>query len=284
VRDNQRRSRERRKELIDDLQKRLREYEQKEMQATVAIQLAAQNVARENSRLRELLANKGISNQEIEQFLHTQPQTEPNLASQHWTKHGQSGSHALQTLESHKINSNTNHMQSSKKGPYSSIGQQPCNELRSFDANETISNASDTSSKMMRTQASTLNLIVKGSEHLQHMTMTPGQNTTRAETTPVYQENRSTWNVSNIISTVDDGNQNHLVSHSLYPSPQDSASCKSIVEQATLDMSCETAATIIAGMRGTGDEEGARIDLGCASASRECRVSNTKVFQVMEME
>jgi len=70
VRENQRRSRTRRKELIDELQQRLRGYERKEVQATVAMQLAARRVAWENAQLRDLLSEKGVSTEEIKVFLY----------------------------------------------------------------------------------------------------------------------------------------------------------------------------------------------------------------------
>jgi hypothetical protein len=70
VRENQRRSRARRQDLVNHLQQRLREYEEKEVQATLAMQLAARRVVWENSRLRVLLAHRGVSTEEIDTFLH----------------------------------------------------------------------------------------------------------------------------------------------------------------------------------------------------------------------
>ena len=49
-------------------------------------------------------------------------------------------------------------------------------------------------------------------------------------------------------------------------------------------MSCENAASIIAGMRGHNeDDEAVRKELGCASR-QTCEVKNVHVLQVMEME
>lgn len=50
-----------------------------------------------------------------------------------------------------------------------------------------------------------------------------------------------------------------------------------------LQMSCETAASIISSMRGHEDGEKIRWQLGCESHD-PCRVKNVKVLQVMEME
>lgn len=69
VRDNQRRSRARRKELLDDLQTRLDECHRRGVQATVEMQQAARHVARENQRLRALLTRKGVPDAEVDAFL-----------------------------------------------------------------------------------------------------------------------------------------------------------------------------------------------------------------------
>lgn len=50
-----------------------------------------------------------------------------------------------------------------------------------------------------------------------------------------------------------------------------------------LEMSCETAASIISGMRGNLDRERARYQLGC-EGGEHCNVKNIKVLQVMEMD
>ncbi|EGO53228.1 hypothetical protein NEUTE1DRAFT_143032 [Neurospora tetrasperma FGSC 2508] len=69
VRENQRRSRARREELMRDLQRRLDEQEQLGVQATFEMQQAARQVAHENKRLRALLSQKGVSDAEVEEFL-----------------------------------------------------------------------------------------------------------------------------------------------------------------------------------------------------------------------
>jgi len=69
IRENQRRSRNRRKELIDDLQKRVQEYEQQGVRATQEVQKAARRVSEENTGLRDLLFRHGVSQGEIEEHL-----------------------------------------------------------------------------------------------------------------------------------------------------------------------------------------------------------------------
>jgi hypothetical protein len=47
-----------------------------------------------------------------------------------------------------------------------------------------------------------------------------------------------------------------------------------------LEMSCETAANIIAGMRGNGDKIRARRELGC-DGEMQCNVKNIMVLQAL---
>ncbi|KAI9718811.1 MAG: hypothetical protein M1828_006573 [Chrysothrix sp. TS-e1954] len=70
IRENQRRARTRRKELIDDLKRRTRACETQGVTATARVQEAAREVLLENKRLRALLMEKGVPTAEIEASLH----------------------------------------------------------------------------------------------------------------------------------------------------------------------------------------------------------------------
>ncbi|KAM0436619.1 hypothetical protein ACHAPT_002327 [Fusarium lateritium] len=65
-RENQRRSRARQRDLLEDLQRRVREYESRDGQATLEMQRVARAVAGENAALRSLLAAKGVAADEVE--------------------------------------------------------------------------------------------------------------------------------------------------------------------------------------------------------------------------
>lgn len=54
---------------MEDLQRKVRDYEIRGVQATLDMQRAARAVALENSRLRTLLSNKGVSEDEVENYL-----------------------------------------------------------------------------------------------------------------------------------------------------------------------------------------------------------------------
>ncbi|KAL2023050.1 hypothetical protein VTK56DRAFT_3960 [Thermocarpiscus australiensis] len=69
VRDNQRRSRARRKEYLQELEQRVRQAELHRVQASVEVQAAARKVAEENRKLRFLLRQHGVSDSSIEEFL-----------------------------------------------------------------------------------------------------------------------------------------------------------------------------------------------------------------------
>ncbi|KAK6448510.1 hypothetical protein FP744_10004760 [Trichoderma asperellum] len=69
IRDNQRRSRARRREYIAELEQRLRNFELEGVSASSEVQLAARRVAEENRQLRELLHKHGFQDEYIAQFL-----------------------------------------------------------------------------------------------------------------------------------------------------------------------------------------------------------------------
>ncbi|KAL7919176.1 hypothetical protein ACQKWADRAFT_302229 [Trichoderma austrokoningii] len=69
IRENQRRSRARRKEYVEGMQRKLQEFETKGVAATLEMQQAARDVAIENSRLKMLLAHNGIATEAVEAFL-----------------------------------------------------------------------------------------------------------------------------------------------------------------------------------------------------------------------
>ncbi|KAK3307070.1 uncharacterized protein B0T15DRAFT_163654 [Chaetomium strumarium] len=81
VRDNQRRSRARRKEYLQELEQRVRRAELQGVQASVEVQAAARQVAEENRKLRVLLRHHGISESSIETYLASGVVTPPSASS-----------------------------------------------------------------------------------------------------------------------------------------------------------------------------------------------------------
>lgn len=66
IRNNQRKSRARRKEYLQELESKIRKYESMGVEASLEIQASARLVAEENRRLRALLQSRGVVSQEIE--------------------------------------------------------------------------------------------------------------------------------------------------------------------------------------------------------------------------
>jgi len=75
IRENQRRSRARRKEYIQELEARLRHCELQGAEASAEIQAAARKVAEENKRLRELLAQRGFGEAKADSYIFTDDTT-----------------------------------------------------------------------------------------------------------------------------------------------------------------------------------------------------------------
>ncbi|TQS33537.1 hypothetical protein Golomagni_06114, partial [Golovinomyces magnicellulatus] len=82
IRENQRRSRAKRKEYVQELERRLRTYELQGVEATAEVQVAARRVAEENKKLRELLREHGYSDDYIMHYLKTSTQHQDGLVSQ----------------------------------------------------------------------------------------------------------------------------------------------------------------------------------------------------------
>ncbi|KAF7521921.1 hypothetical protein G7054_g12304 [Neopestalotiopsis clavispora] len=78
IRENQRRSRARRKEYLQELEQRIRAYEQQGVEASTEIQQAARKVADENRKLRALLIQQGVDENSIDGYLHS-----PNATPAH---------------------------------------------------------------------------------------------------------------------------------------------------------------------------------------------------------
>ncbi|KAI1430925.1 hypothetical protein GGR50DRAFT_690122 [Xylaria sp. CBS 124048] len=68
-RQNQQRSRARRKAYVAELEARVRAFEEAGVEATLEMQQAARGVAWVNARLMELLATKGVGRDEVDSFL-----------------------------------------------------------------------------------------------------------------------------------------------------------------------------------------------------------------------
>ena len=81
IRENQRRSRARRKEYTHHLEEQLRLFQRLGVAASQEVQEAGRKVARENALLRSLLILHGVSNEEIKKYLESQATYIPSITS-----------------------------------------------------------------------------------------------------------------------------------------------------------------------------------------------------------
>ncbi|KAF2125093.1 hypothetical protein P153DRAFT_400586 [Dothidotthia symphoricarpi CBS 119687] len=237
IRDNQRRSRTRRKELVQDLQARVHAFEARGVAATQEMQRAARKVAVENGRLRELLARRGVGRGEVEGYLR---------GCEGVGEGGEGGKGRVLGDEGR-----AEEMASPGDG-HVYLHQHPQPQQPDDTLDPQLS---------------------------QYVQETQSSNT--AETSgPPYTDAQPTTSIPPLTptDTVDDlgcpNTADCFCPPSLPPTNQPLSS-------AALEISCETAATIIAQMRGDGDRESARAALGCGRGE-VCSVKNSVIMQIMD--
>lgn len=81
IRENQRRSRERRKEYTQHLEQRLRSFESLGVAASQEIQEAGKRVARENAFLRSLVMLYGVTDKQVKEYLESRTDTIPESSA-----------------------------------------------------------------------------------------------------------------------------------------------------------------------------------------------------------
>lgn len=263
MRENQRRFRARQKELVEELQQQLQEYKQNEIQANTIIQLAARKVAWENAQLRELLATKGVSSASIEAFLASKQQTKSITAAR-----GFQSSAVVHTSPSHITQS------------------QRCASKQRNDHGLTR----DEERKIL-VISSPEPSACSNSTSLLPIQPTQSMRSTAIKVHPTLQENPRYSDDGCCTASLPSQLENDagLESPNLLP-PVSDCYCPAVpiqnltsADDSMLEMSCETAASIISGMRGTGDEERVRAELGCFG-NENCNVKNSKVLQVLGMD
>jgi hypothetical protein len=98
IRDNQRRSRARRREYLQELEQRLRVCELQGVEASAEVQMAARRVADENRQLRELLNRYGVTDEYIAHYLQAYAASNPESSQGQTIRPGEAGA-AAQSLQ-----------------------------------------------------------------------------------------------------------------------------------------------------------------------------------------
>jgi hypothetical protein len=255
IRDNQRRSRTRRKELIEDLQKRIQTYEQNGVTATQDMQRAARKVAQENLRLRSILAHHGISQEKVDIYLRSFDENQvssdistttvripvscPNVVSETVPVYGLGAAES----SSHTKLADHRHITSHSFGPQ---------HLEEHQTQERLDTANQS----------------KNVERIDKPPVYEISPSSRVIDNPHDYENNARLDDTGCLNT-----PNCFCPPTVKPKTQPSTS--------GMVISCETAANIIIEMRGDGDVESVRKSLGCAGRE-ECSVKNSTVMQVMD--
>ncbi|KAL8376643.1 hypothetical protein RB595_007652 [Gaeumannomyces hyphopodioides] len=270
-RNNQRLSRARRRGLIEDLQRRLQEYERRGVEASLEMQRAARSVVLENQRLRALLAARGVSQDEIAAHLFApdavldesarrryntppawdSPRLNPRQmgASVKTAPQPAAVSSAFRTVDLDHLPSPPT---TSAPSPFSALPGRA-----SPDPAESVS-----------AMANFATVDAWQEPRQEEPCQTPRRIRDQYCTPPIF-DNVPDQDASSILPSVSD----------CYCPPM---SPKSVTDTtSTSEISCEAAARILAEIRGHADLARDLSALGCTGL-RDCMVSNTSLFQLMD--
>ncbi|UPX20747.1 uncharacterized protein EKO05_0010968 [Ascochyta rabiei] len=305
IRDNQRRSRARRKDLIKDLQTRVQEYELKGVTATQDMQRAARKVAQENERLRTLLARHGISRDEVDLFLRSCEQTEssaepetpvslvrsPTILSPYTINPGPRLLHVQPSSQAHPREYNP------RPSPLQ-ITRQPTQIARHPGQRDystaTCGLSTKAATEVPASAAITLRPVEackQAESHYASPSQTDSSPPPRShESYPAfaYPERQSPKQrqgccppKSQIEANIEDPDCPNTADCFCPPTAETPSTAATRPSIGSDEISCETAATIIAQMRGDGDDAAARASLGCNNGE-VCGIKNSFLMQIMD--
>lgn len=249
VRDNQRRSRARRKEYLQELESKLRKCEASGVQASVDIQLAARSVSEENARLREENGKLREDNERLRQML----------------RKSEEGVKAL-------LDDRTNGS-SIRDGETRTSHPQTATEMNKVPAIQDTA----TSPKEMNTHHYT---NVFGSAPFMHIPTQKKYSSQPPDASPGYALSTEMHQI------VASNASTHIKSTPSETPDQDS--CHTSNDDLPFGddtSSCEYAAHIITSMRADVSTDEVRADLGCGSDVKEwrrCKVDNSKLFVAVD--
>jgi hypothetical protein len=261
LRDNQRRSRERRKEYIEDIKRRLAEYERRGVEASIEVQQAAQKVGRENWVLRELLAERGLPAGELNAILES---------------HGGSVGDASMGLLMGEVKAGSDDI-GKGKGRARAVGDWQEMNMRTRMANETETPDDDTSSG---TSSAMTSPMVSPSVTQSSLVLPYPEITTisLADLVQGQPQTSASQNKSCGPSACSSTCKPSSSAPANMVSTESGDSSRMLVSNSGLDSSCQDAATLLASVRWHNDRDQALQELGCAP-HEDCRVENTKLLE-----
>jgi hypothetical protein len=236
---------------VDDLKRRIQEYERNGVEVTKEIQQTARKVHEDNLKLRQLLTQKGVSETEVNAFL-SGSETPSNalppansIASPIQAPTPPVDTHFLSRTLPPPINS---HQELDRKLP------------------------------PMRT--------LQDNAQLERLHVDPSLSGSRTLFNEISRNPESTSEME--CDPQEDANSDPHIRPIPQCPVSEASNCHSIIAsksdeslRSPHETSCEDAASIIASMRGHADREQVREELGCGAA-RDCNVKNTTLFQLMD--
>jgi hypothetical protein len=286
------------------LQRRVHEYEAKGIAATQEMQRAARKVAEENVRLKNLLASRGVSHEEVDAYLKsfdTAIAPSPSAAA-HYAQPTLRPQVIPMTPAQSPVGYATPSVpkavaQSSAQGPSESPApttlQQEAHAPVQYDAStfadpyrvrhslvDTIQQAAECDTQKVNDTRKLPDAawheptVMVESARSSCCRPPETQNSHDSRTTDSAMLDQSAASSSSVKEDVDCPNTT-----SCFCPPTSAPQGKTL--DTGLLISCETAATIISEMRGDGDRHRIRASLGC-QGDQECSVKNTLVLELMD--
>ncbi|KAK4169719.1 hypothetical protein QBC43DRAFT_351784 [Cladorrhinum sp. PSN259] len=272
-RNNQRLSRARRKEFVEDLQRRLQEYERRGVEASLEMQRASRSIVLENQRLRALLAARGVSQHEITAHLSAPAalcdtsEALSKSAPTAWHRPplgtGQTGGTvkaAARPRAGSRLSRAADHLPSPPTTAVSSLSPALAGRAPPGSASP-VSSVSTTGDSAMEDHRR------EPGQEVHYQAPWPSL-PDRGFISPPFCDTPG-QHASSILPPVSD----------CYCPPDSPA--LALDQTSRLEMSCEAAARILAEIRGYSDAAQELSALGCMGA-RDCMISNTKLFQLMD--
>lgn len=260
IRENQRRSRTQRRELIQDLQTRVREFELKGVAATHEMQKAARKVALENERLRTLLAHHGVPKTKVEAYLQSfEDSADTTISFSEATNlSGACQGAARETLSNTRVSDARCYDPLLRGDPYPSAPPTTSYRQRVVEKHVSSAMPPEMPSGQCRSDGQTIPECFRSADDYD-------------DTCTIRRPGHA------VNSHVDEECANTV---DCFCPPQTTAAQNIESSQSGVEISCETAAAIIAEMRGDDDRDAIRVSLGCLGRDT-CNVKNSMVLQVM---
>jgi hypothetical protein len=288
IRDNQRRSRARRKEYLQELEARLRQCELQGIEASAEIQQAARRVADENKKLRSLLAQHGVADDNIDTYLQSSQSGDALMNNQFGNNSiaVQLLEQLLQTRKACCADGNTGAPTNSRSRDTSASESTVQSIWDNTNAHERstghpASGKAASSAQQYLTPSrtgSSIGSIGQRSSHSlsHHQRVDPG----------LSRRHNQNSNMSNLTHhLLDFDSQFSQSNHSSYSSPrsgQQQFQYTPITTSSSSNVnSCVFATDMITTMAGISDPSVVRADLGCRP-DMDCEVDNQLIFNVMD--